>query len=193
MIWYGEPKAHGINSNICGNKTTGGRLKRQWPRADKTRRGKMKALTGKLPSITVVSIVEVTELAVSKLFLSSTKVIFFWFRRVHKHLEAHEHKQKTVTTMRARRAYKICGKDKQELAERLRINQAYFEAASGKAVWTMVAELASAAWTGAGAWVWPKLPPHSSSSTGTMQGLQLPYRILHCTVPLLPCYHQISD
>jgi hypothetical protein len=36
----------------------------------------MKALTGKLPSITVVSIVEVTELAVSKLFLSSTKVIF---------------------------------------------------------------------------------------------------------------------
>jgi len=37
----------------------------------------MKALTGKLPSITVVSIVEVTELAVSKLFLSSTKVIFF--------------------------------------------------------------------------------------------------------------------
>jgi hypothetical protein len=36
----------------------------------------MKALTGKLPSITVVSIVEVTELAVSKLFLSSTKVLF---------------------------------------------------------------------------------------------------------------------
>jgi hypothetical protein len=36
----------------------------------------MKALTGKLPSITVVSIVEVTELAVSKLFLSSTKVFF---------------------------------------------------------------------------------------------------------------------
>jgi hypothetical protein len=36
--------------------------------------------------------------------------------------------------MRARRAYKICGKDKQELAEGLRINRAHFEAASGKAV-----------------------------------------------------------